>query len=613
MYSIYHIPDANHNYGFIKRIDIGEEKHYPLALLAGLNRINIFIGANNSGKSRFLRRMFQDTKRKSIIEIHDGLNQWIVNSEGDLPRDLRSFFMGTFNRRINQFDNNSIEFLDKYYIYNSALKSNHHETLKVVSDRLTQLLNVERKGKPITFFGGERIYVPVLRGLNPICVNDSRYEYDNDIYTKRIIKQYFLSKRNMPEVLPKEIFTGQSIYTELQNMLLGDSAERDKVNRFESFLSHNIFGDKSITLIPKINNSDTVTVKIGHEEEREIHNLGDGIQSLILLTFPVFMNSDKEMMFFFEEPEINMHPGMQRVFLKALQNAGFEKHQYFLTTHSNHFVDTIFDYSNISLYMFEKVNYTDVENVKIGYSIERVEAGNVDVLKHLGVNNSSIFLSNCTIWVEGITDKLIMKEYINRQLKKENLEGKYIEDLHYSFIEYGGSSISHLTCNTDNIKPDEINIKGICNKPLIVADFDRDNKHVSRRKKLGDCYFYVKEAKEMENTLSEEILWRVIADYEGLPDYKQLELKDSTFSFANYKDIPLGKYIDTQLGRKKKRRGSYESGITVSDKIGFAKRAGKFLSDESISYEDAMSPAAIKLANKLVGFIKESNIDISSI
>lgn len=600
MYTIYCSEKAPDNfYRSLKDTD----EYFPLLSLTELSKVNIFIGGNNSGKSRFLREMFINASSKSFFHIGDNYNQWAATNESvSLKETFNEYYEGN-KRRNTDYRKRILELLDTEYVLLNE-KSNLHSKIDKLSRYTYSLLNEIKRDKPISIFNGEKMYIPLLRGLQSLLnsnEHNSKFKYE-DMYKERTCTQYF------PNTLKKEVFTGQTVYQDLQDMLLGDLIDRQAVRDYETFLSKNIFDGKDIVLIPK-NKKDTITVKIGNETEREIHNLGDGIQSLILLTFPIFMNKNRKMIFFIEEPEINMHPGMQRLFLKAILKNDFEHHQYFFTTHSNHFVDLALDYSRISIFMFKKVRYS--ENKPEHFEIERVGAGSVQILEQLGINNSSIYLSNCTIWVEGITDIYIMREYIKRELEQRNQAGNYVENLHYSFVEYGGSNISHLTIK-DNSESNLINVKRISNKPIFIADFDREGKHKQRVQELGDDYYYIKGVKELENTLSEEILKRVIADYERIK-VENLDLQDwDDFKHSKYKNKHLGEFINGQL-KNKKRRGSYTKGNTISDKTNFLIKARRFLADESIAYEDAMSSSAIILANKLVDFIVESNRDILNV
>lgn len=109
-------------------------------------------------------------------------------------------------------------------------------------------------------------------------------------------------------------------------------------------LSKTFFDEKEVALIPKVKD-DVLTIKIGDEKERPIYNLGDGIQSIILITLPLFLYLDiskvrnTNVLVFIEEPEIGLHPSLQRTLIETLLDKRFENFQFFFTTHSNHFLD----------------------------------------------------------------------------------------------------------------------------------------------------------------------------------------------------------------------------------------------------------------------------------
>lgn len=583
--------------GFEKQIinyETGEKVYLPTPTFK-FNRVNIFVGSNNSGKSRLMRHAFLNITKDCYFKIGQSLAEPILTNT-----TITNLLFEVYKTR--DHIPNLLSFLDNHFMIKSNKKSYQRYEVKCIT-LLTFLQSLARKGIVTTIDKTNKIFIPLLRGMNPLNDNGK----DIDLYRQRVLKQYFSGEESLKE----NIFTGQSIYNVLKEMLLGDHNQRETVKQYENFLSKNIFEGKDITLIPKIK-KDNVTVKIGNEQEREIHELGDGIQSLIILTFPMFMNKDKDMVFFIEEPEINMHPGMQRVFFNAIQNEGFKNHQYFITTHSNHLLDMSFNYEEVTIFMFKKLEH---ENGKkdFRYELEQVKPGSIEMLEQLGVKNSSVFQSNCTIWVEGITDVYIIREYINRELKNQGKEGKYVENLHYSFVEYGGACISHLRYNkqsedTEGTYDEKIDIGKISNKPIIVADFDREEKHEKRIESLGDVYYYMDEVKELENTLSEEILLKIIEDYEGGSVEFNSSIND--FEYQNYKNIPIGDYINSLIKDKKR---NYASGNTISDKVNFAKKARKFLADETISYEEAMSQSAKTLAKKLVAFIEQSNKEIANI
>src|ERR1041384_4416314 len=102
----------------------------------------------------------------------------------------------------------------------------------------------------------------------------------------------------------------------------------------------------------------------------------------------------------------------------------------------------------MSIFTFRKRFDDSTHNEKQAeFEIENVSSGDTSCLELLGVRNSSVFLSNFTIWVEGITDRRYPAHYL--KLHVDHLRGTdtsvkdFREDLHYSFVEYGGANITH--------------------------------------------------------------------------------------------------------------------------------------------------------------------------
>lgn len=56
-----------------------------------------------------------------------------------------------------------------------------------------------------------------------------------------------------------------------------------------------------------------------------------------------------------------------------------------------------------------------------------------DILNKLGVLNSSVFLANKSIWVEGITDRIIIKAFLKAYMHSQDLI-KLNEDIDYAFL-----------------------------------------------------------------------------------------------------------------------------------------------------------------------------------
>jgi predicted ATP-dependent endonuclease of OLD family len=601
--------------------------------LTELSQINIFIGVNNSGKSRLMRTLFSsseffysrvdvpvDDLNLKIIEFHDKLLAKVRHfhvGQISLPeltqkakykyiqldkalvskvtKDLQAYFHPASipiseNSQIERYDgspNPSIpDIIDKYKQAISSLASTLQE-------------------KNTDF---NKIYIPILRGLRPVQISNQSFNNTNN-YKERTKIDYFKDDKEVDNLA---ISTGLDFYDELDRLKRGDDGQQALIEKFEKFLGDIFFHGKKIRITPH-KEKDVVTFKIGDAESHSIFELGDGIQATILLTYPLFFNQGKDMIFFFEEPETHLHPGFQRIFIETLQRREFASFQYFITTHSNHFLDITLDQGNISIYNFRK-NKGNTNQ----FFIENVKSGDSNVLQEIGVKNASVFLSNCTIWVEGITDRIYIRKYLEVYMKStENTEGViFREDYHYSFVEYSGGNITHWSfLDNQDDNHSNINVDRICNHLFLITDQDgagetkdgsgvekkaKQERHEKLKTKLGDTNYHCLDCREIENALSPDILKAVIKDRER--ENTKFIVKLKSFEYEKYQYAKLGKYIEDHL-EDRKYKIQDDSG-TIYDKTSFAKSAFNHIK----KIEDLSQPA-LDLTKKIYEFIKRHNKD----
>lgn len=590
--------------------------------ISGLSPINIFIGENNAGKSRFMRELakhkhsteflsdshnFDELKHAfdifyaefseawneftrtaadthgipgygSIDVMQLKLDSYIPNSFNDDYFDQSKPNPGNFLRLIDSINDDRINVNSHRGDYRSALLRMKLALKEQYAEDFIKVLTRFSIDK-IDF---DKHYIPTIRSLN----NFQEYQADRslDIFEARVRKIY-----GFDDEAAVDVFTGQKIYERIKNMLLGDIDLRERMRKYEKFLSNKLFNGQDVVIIPKIDR-DVVAVKIG-SEERLIYELGDGIQSLIILTFPLF--ESEHGMFFIEEPELNMHPGMQRKFLEAIQ--ANPQHQYYFTTHSNHILDLTIDYSNISIYAFNKEDSV--------HSVELITHGDKNILELIGARATSVFLANKSIWVEGITDRLYLKKYLELYLKNNpSLRPIPREDIDHIFIEYGGNNITHWSF-LDSSDP-TINTDRITANLMLVIDDDGDQKQdrkTALRTKLGKRYVKLDE-REIENTISLQVLLDVIASYE--PKTKQPTFDIDKIDTTILQTTLLGTFIHDEIFKEQAqaigRKGGYraDSG-TIKSKLDFCHRA-----IELMTYENMSEPSK-KIAKRIYEFIIE--------
>lgn len=596
--------------------------------LSNLGRINIFIGPNNSGKSRLLRLLFKDSQfnqltnpdhLKMIREVIGTLNMHLNNIGTYAGNDKESASIHGYSVQHYKFDNIEgdsdfakwllalekleLDFKDNLMLGNKRayVVEKHQRYINSIFSELHSDIQSWRQIQEEEGINKYKLYIPILRGLRALEKDQpTKTEAIDDLYAKRTVADYFGEDWEKPGSGYGSIFTGLTFFEDVKSMLLGDDAGRTNFREFEEFIGETFFENARISIIPRIND-DVVHIKIGDNPEFPIHQLGDGVQALIILLFPIFKNKDKNLVVFIEEPEQNLHPGFQRVLIEVLSGEEFAHCQFFFNTHSNHFLDLTTDFEGISIFAFK----SKLEDGERKFHISNVQSPDLNLLEALGVRNSSVFLSNCTIWVEGITDRIYIRKYLELYQKKNG--GKFKEDLHYSFVEYGGGNITHWSFLEDKYPEHRnINVKALCGRLFLIADrdgtkLDDSSAKAERIKFLEESLdpdkFHCWECREIENSLSPKVILEVVKEMEGK---NAVALDFEKFNSNNYEDIGLGTYIEENIiGLKGKYKA--QSG-TIRVKVDFAKSAvGKLETIEDLSDE------ALKFVEKLYAFIQKNN------
>lgn len=339
-------------------------------------------------------------------------------------------------------------------------------------------------------------------------------------------------------------------------------------------------------------------------------------------TFPLFQSVGKPVMVFMEEPENHLHPGLQRRLIETwgdmniAHKYGYEHSQFFITTHSNHIIDMCLDTDLISIYKMARNPTADSiedEAVLPNYSITNVCSDDKAILAELGARPSSVCLSNCTIWVEGITDRLYIRRYLNiyqEYLRSGSQSGDvrtFLEDRNFSFVEFSGGNITHWSfLDNDDQREPTINYERLCATLFLITDRDtgKEARHQRLHEALGDR-FYVLPVREMDNMVSDGVLKQVIADIQRVKESERTALIEQfDFCHDDYKHPYLGSFLDEQLaqkGIKPKRKYAAESG-TIDYKLDFCQK----VCSRTEQYED-LSEEIIDLCRRIYEFIKDNN------
>ncbi|MFC4218580.1 AAA family ATPase [Flagellimonas marina] len=538
-------------------------------VVSGVGHLNILVGTNNSGKSRLLRTLATNNNTVTFLakEIDDSrsseIRQEVYRKYNSLVSTYRNegfVFHEEYNFTKEILDTDPTDYLrileivDRFPLMNKdwfrSVRSHNISHLKKAFEQLKD--SILSQAKSYGDVVPSILYIPVLRGLRPVQSNSDGSSFMNtDSFILRTKFDYFRNKSEAPQM-----FSGLTIYDEIKKLLLGTEQERLLINEFETFLSVNIFESK-ITLIPK-HDEDVLHIKIGDQPQYEVYNLGDGLQTIISILFPIFVRKDTEFLIFIEEPENHLHIRWQTLLIKALKK--FDKHRFFITTHSSRIIND----EDSSVFHCKKHN----DKTIISHVVK--ENHRKQILNELGYLPSQILQTNYILWVEGPSDKILFKYWLSK------LDSKLVEGIHYSIMFFNGENYRSFLMGENEF--DLSFIRRLNQNFGIVLDSDRKKsgeKFNPRKKQIQELFegsgnfCWLTRYREVENYIPKDIFEKAvevahkkIVTISGDPFEDRCTLYDKTSKPSYSPKIKLPEELFSII--QKNRDGSTK-GITAKD------------------------------------------------
>jgi len=505
-----------------------------LNTICDMKRVNVFIGKNNSGKSSIL----------DVISCVYDLD-CLVDSGQKIP----TLEIGTSVNKEHidtVFTNNR-----HWYNYGNSAQfcSTHGDFFPFTSSISVETLAYSREKSYRRLFNPSTLSQK-LSGLHnhlkDELINASLRNIDSTI-RNHCFKRLSAERNIVPEPEDASEFL--------------DAHGKGASSLIAKFLTHDLSPEKIIEedllnalneiMYPDAKFQSIRVQNIGKDEEQKwevflqekgcerfpLSQSGSGLKTIILLLLNLLVipetekYKDKDVAYGFEELENNLHPYLQRKIFEYIYNFAETKGIYvFITTHSHIAINAFFDKENAAIYHVAKQNNISTIT-KIQNHIDKIA-----ILHDLDVKASDLFQANGIIWVEGHTDKIYIKRWL-----EVFCDCKYQEGIHYQFLCYGGSNLSHYTY-TDGEVADLINILTTNPNAAIVMDRDRRDMNTAKdkTKRRVEAEFrkhgmlsWITQGTEIENYVSVAAInnaynWKLAkqcAQYEKFPEYIETKFK----------------------------------------------------------------------------------------
>lgn len=466
------------------------------SIIPWFSNFNIIIGRNNSGKSSF------------IDVIHALCNAEFYNSETPslnveftyvLDRDNFNFGVQNGSNIIYSTYTNDYHFIN---IFNYGLAKKEIAIEIAVDKKYPSFSYHSTQETQAEIAQSTKIFVSTKQGTkyNP-------YEsilFRNISSERDIVPEQLVAYKEKPDINSKGAGATSYICSILNDKFKDDSiVQKDILNALNQILG---IDGKYQNIKVKRDEKEFWEIYLETEEGKQypLSQLGSGLKTILLVLFNLVAipNANHKYIFAFEELENNLHPALEKRLYSYILNYSRE-HNYivFLTTHSATAIDLFSKESDVQFYKTERCE----DKSKI-IPITNFD-DSIETLNDLGIKPSDIMQSNGIIWVEGPSDRIYIKHWLDKLCPGEFEEGR-----HYQFIYYGGRLLSHYTaCNpSDEEVRNYINILAINTNAFLVMDKDGRSKQTKLAKRKEQIitklegkgiHYWITAGREIENYL----------------------------------------------------------------------------------------------------------------
>ena len=350
--------------------------------------------------------------------------------------------------------------------------------------------------------------------------------------------------------------------------IINDKAKNDSIIQVKILKALNhILGEDGNYRNIKVKRDDNDIWEIFLESEDgkqyQLSKLGSGLKTILLVLLNLIAIPDetpdvKQIVFAFEELENNLHPALaKRLYSYIFDYAQSHNYPIFLTTHSPVAIDLFSRENSVQFYKTEQTpNGSKI--IPISNFDETIE-----IIDELGLKASDLLQANGIIWVEGPSDRIYIKHWLDKLYSRKFEEGK-----HYQFAYYGGRLLSHYTaCDPSNKEVENyINILAINTNAFLIMDRDgkstqtqlaKRKKHIITKLEEKGIHYWITAGREIENYLNLSPIGIHLERFEKLEEklrkkYDKIEFAKKHCDMIDFSYLKLNKSIEdlaSEIGR----------------------------------------------------------------
>ncbi len=441
-----------------------------------LGDFNLFIGANNAGKSNVLKLL--DLVELILFSIRNAsnLSNFPIAFHGDssyfkdwfFSQDLTKKISFCFSLEIEKSDQALVEMIDGHderntnppVLFMFQRKNGYPKIIKIsgfIEHReghfYTSLTKVKipndypAYSKEPTLF--DRDNRKILALVEDGFKDETIYKIIGPCNDELWSRHYPLIENSLREFLGKlygevvkelcvhvvavrKIEPGDETVNSLANLRDAGQAELTILSRVQDFIKELIFADDRDILVnfpPGQGGKRDIQIRAGGLL-LPLSHYGSGVEQMLAMATKIVRHGSNKVVLI-EEPEVHFHPDLQRKMLRFLaDNQDTFKHQYLIATHSNVFIDQFLSIGGNIFYVY--IN-KDSESGQKYSLIDPLNTNNLsDLFYNLGVKPSDLLLANGVLVVEGPTDKDVYADWARKM-------GKPFERAHILVIDAEGA------------------------------------------------------------------------------------------------------------------------------------------------------------------------------